>query len=576
MRWGLAGARRGSDKGWMRRRLGGLVCGILFGCGGGGEAEEASEAGEASAASETELAPTTDASAGTMEPPGGCADGLLACAGTCVDTQHDPMHCGGCGQACAGGLVCVGGRCGVACGATATACGEDCVDLQIDPGHCGACDHACAPGVDCVAGQCAPDCAEGEQVCGEICVDAGKDEAHCGGCDVACAIGESCVYGECMGAAVNHVLITGQSLSTGATSPVVSAVQPFMNVSFNTGVRAGAVGLTGFIPLIETWDGSQGETIASGLANLVAAQAQAQGGAHVMLVSAHGIGGQPYSVLKKGSPAFAAGMAQVTAGMTIAGMLGQSYAVRAVTVVHGEADQIGGNLGYAKDLLAWQSDYEADVAAIVGVARPLPLFLCQMSSFTAFAGPTSIIPALQLEASRARPDRVFVVTPKYFMPYTDGVHLTGDGERWLGEYYAKAYRKVLIDGERWTPLQPASVTREGAVITIAFAVPAPPLVLDETLVSNPGNYGFEFADASGAPPAIVAVALVDDVTVQVTLASAPVGGNRRIRYAYTGMGGQPAGPMTGARGNLRDSDPAKGNNGYLLYNWSVHFDEPVP
>jgi hypothetical protein len=85
-----------------------------------------------------------------------------------------------------------------------------------------------------------------------------------------------------------------------------------------------------------------------------------------------------------------------------------------------------------------------------------------MSSFTAFGGASSIgSPGLQLEAARARPDRVFVVTPKYFMPYTDGVHLTGDGERWLGEYYAKAYRKVLIDGERWVPVQTAAGDARG-------------------------------------------------------------------------------------------------------------------
>ena len=576
----------------------GLLCGALAGCGGGGEAEGGSESTAGSVAetvvtegSESEALPTsttmgetsvsgpTSASGPTSEPDptgSGCPAPLAICGGACVDTLHDPMHCGECGIGCGAGLSCVMGSCQVACGASAVACGEDCSDLQIDPAHCGSCEHACAPGVACVAGACVPECADEETLCGESCVDARNDEAHCGGCDVACPMGQPCVYGECVAAAIHHVMITGQSLSTGATSPVVSAMQPFANVSFNTGVRAGGANLTGFIPLVETWDGSQGETIASGLANLVTAQAQAMGGDHVMLVSSHGISGQPYSVIKKGTAAFANGMAQVTAGMTIAGMLGQAYAVRGVTVVHGESDHLAGNLNYANNLLAWQSDYEADVGAILGVVRPIPLFLCQMSSYTKYGQAVSAIPGLQLAAARARPDRVFVVTPKYFMPYTDGVHLTGDGERWLGEYYAKAYRKVLIEGERWVPVQPERVTREGAVITIAFAVPAPPLVLDEMLVSNPGNYGFEFVDASGMPPAITEVALVDEVTVRVTLASPPVGGNRRIRYAYTGTPGVWAGPMTGARGNLRDSDQAPSQHGYLLYNWGVHFDEAVP
>ena len=567
------------------RRLGWVVCGLGLACGDAGDSTRGGDSTvggtvtalstgtqEATTVSPTEASGLTTEATSTAP---GCG-ALELCAGACVDTRHDPLHCGGCGSPCDPGLACVAGTCALACGPSAVTCGQDCSDLQIDPAHCGSCERACAPGVACAAGQCVPACAADHTLCGDTCVDPTNDEAHCGGCNLACPIGQPCVYGECVAAALHHVLISGQSLSTGATSPVVSAVQPYMNLSFNTGVRAGGANLTGFIPLVELWDGSQGETIASGLANAVTAAAQAIGADHVMLVSAHGLSGQPYSVIKKGTPAFANGMAQVSAGMTIAGTLGQSYAVRAVTVVHGESDHLAGNLGYADDLLAWQSDYEADVAAIVGVVRPLPLFLCQMSSFTMYNSATSAIPGLQLTASRARPDRIFVVTPKYFMPYTDGVHLTGDGERWLGEYYAKAYRKVLIDGERWVPVRPESVTREGAVITIGFHVPAPPLVLDETLVSNPGNFGFEFYDASGMPPAITEVLLVDDRTVRVTLASPPIGGNRRIRYAFTGTPGVWAGPMTGARGNLRDSDATTSPYEYPLYNWGVHFDEPVP
>ena len=179
-----------------------------------------------------------------------------------MDTRNDRDHCGGCAVGCGDALVCVMGECGVACGASATACGELCVDLQHDPAHCGSCEHACADGVACVAGSCVPDCAQEQLLCGEGCVDPGSDEANCGGCGVACPMGQPCVYGECVAAAIHHLLISGQSLSCGATSPVVSAEQPYGNLSFNTGVRAGGAGLSSFIPLVETWDGSQGETIA--------------------------------------------------------------------------------------------------------------------------------------------------------------------------------------------------------------------------------------------------------------------------------------------------------------------------
>ncbi|MCA9661819.1 MAG: hypothetical protein KC486_26000, partial [Myxococcales bacterium] len=316
-------------------------------------------------------------------------------------------------------------------------------------------------------------------------------------------------------------------------------------------------------------------TIASGLANLTAELELAEGRPHVVAASAHGISGTPYVNLKKGTASFAAGMTQVAAAAQIAADQGDTLAVRAVTIIHGESDHLGGNLLYADNLLEWQADYEADVTAITGQVHPVPMFLCQMSSWTRYNSATSPIPYAQLDAADTRPDRIFVVGPKYFLPYVDGVHLSGDGERWLGEHYAKAYRRVLIDGQPWVPLRPRALTRDGAVITVDFDVPAPPLVLDAELVSDPGNYGFEFWDSSGAPPTITSVELTGDAQVTITLAEAPVAGNKRLRYAFTGIPGQNGGPQTGPRGNLRDSDPTQSRHDYPLYNWAVHFDEPV-
>ena len=89
------------------------------------------------------------------------------------------------------------------------------------------------------------------------------------------------------------------------------------------------------------------------------------------------------------------------------------------------------------------------------------------------------------------------------------------------------------------------------------------------------SFGFGFSDSSAMPPAILSVEIVDADSVRVTLASTPTGGNQRLLYAMSGNVGAPAGPTTGARGNLRDSDTTASPNGYPLYNWCVHFDEPV-
>jgi hypothetical protein len=536
--------------------------------------------GDGSAPADDPMGTTTGASDtasdGADGTEGDCPAPLLACADACVDPQHDPAHCGACDSPCAAGLACSDGACTVACGSDRIACDGACVDSSLDPAHCGGCDQPCAPEAACQAGTCVATCDAPAADCSGSCQNLANDELHCGSCDAPCPSGQPCVDGQCVATSLHHLLISGQSLSVGALAQVVSIEQPYANVSFTPGVRTGAGGLDAFIPLVETWDGSQGETLASGAANLLTAMVQAEGGDHRTLASAHGVGGQPYSALRKGTGPYANGMAQVAAGLVLAQAAGDDYAVRALAVVHGETDHINGNEGYMLDLFEWQSDYEADVQAMTGQTLPVPMFTDQMSSFTAFGSAGSLITQLQLEASRARPDAIVLVTPKYMLPYVpDGVHLTGDGERWLGELYAKALHRELVLGEPWRPVSPREISRDGAEITIRFWVPAPPLVLDEVIVTNPGNFGFGYSDSSGAAPTIVSVALEGEDTVLITLSAAPVGGNQRVTYAMNGTPGQPAGPTTGARGNLRDSDATASRHGYALHNWSVHFNEPV-
>lgn len=380
---------------------------------------------------------------------------------------------------------------------------------------------------------------------------------------------------------INHILSTGQSLSVGSQgAPPLSTTQPFRNVTFNTSVLSGGANLTSFIPLSEKGV----ETMSSGMANLITRMAREEvfaGGpmgkdGHDLLVSCHGSGGKSYSELKKGTVYYQHGMAQVQAGKMIAAALGKTYEVRAVTNVHGETDHLRGNQGYLQDLFTWQADYEADVNALAGRRGPLPMFHTQMSSFTKYNSATSRVPQAQLDASLERPERHVMVGPKYFLSYVaDGVHLSNEGYRHMGEYYAKAYRQVILEGRPFSPLRPLRASRAEATITVDFHVPAPPLVLDTRLVSDPGNYGFEYFDESAAPPRIVKVALAGPDRVALTLERAPTGKDGRVRYAYTGKVGAAAGPMTGARGNLRDSDGTVSRHGYSLHNWCVHFDLPI-
>lgn len=379
---------------------------------------------------------------------------------------------------------------------------------------------------------------------------------------------------------VNHILGTGQSLSVGAVgSPPLSLTQPFANVKLAGGIFDDG-GARAYVPLVEGdfYPGTTTavETMSSALANLVT---QLAGGSHVVLASQHGIGGQPYSAIKKGGSlaAYATGMGQLDAGASIAQGLGKSYVVRAVTCVHGESDHDLRNTEYQTELIAWQADYEADVRARTGQSEAVPMFHTQISSWQRLDGATtSIIPGQQLGAHVAAPGKVVLVGAKYHLPYAaDGVHLTNAGYQHMGEDYAKAYRRVILEGKTWEPLRPKSVTRSGNVITVTFFVPSPPLVLDTTLVSDPGNKGFEYADDASSAT-ITSVALAGPDSVAITLSAAPTGANPHVRYAWTATPNALSGVTTGPRGNLRDSDATPSLHGFALYNWCVHFDEPVP
>lgn len=424
---------------------------------------------------------------------------------------------------------------------------------------------------------------------------------------------------------VNHILVTGQSNSIASGGDPALTVgdgcQPFSNVMFNTGVITTIPAannnvqpqgpLTSLQPLCEGDRFFNGytlgvETVCSSMANTVTQlsrddyfKGNAQLASHDLLASLHGGSGVIYTDLRKGNPAFTRGMAEVTAGKALAEAAGKTYAVRGVAIIHGESNHFydefdkaycaGGAIGfpatnggclksYADALLELQADYEAGVKAITGQAVPVPLFVAQMSGWSTDPNRSSSkIPIDQLAAHVRAPGKVIVAAPEYILPFrTDGLHFTNQGQRRLAEYFAKAYAETVMGGRPWEPLRPVAVARNGAVIDVRFHVPAPPLVLDTTAVTNPGNFGFEFTDASGAPPAIASVALVGADTVRVTLSAAPAGPNMRIRYAFTSIPRNNPGPTTGPRGNLRDSDATPSRHGFSLANWAVHFDEPVP
>ena len=372
---------------------------------------------------------------------------------------------------------------------------------------------------------------------------------------------------------LHHILVAGQSLSVGwSGGPPLSMSQPYRNLMLS------GVGQTGrdLVPLVEgpNLNGYRTETISSALANGLTAQSPRL--RYRSIVTRNGQGGAPYAALKKGTKWYTKGLAQIHNAKTASEKMDATYVVDAIALVHGESDHLArrGAL-YEQYLKQWQADYEADIQAITGQSQHIPMFLCQMSSHTMYKTATSLVPQAQLSACTSSPMH-YLVCPKYFLTYSDGVHLTGASYRHLGEYYAKAMRRVLIDKKDWQPLRPTTITIDGAIITVDFLVPAPPLCIDTEAVMAQTNYGFEYADSTSSAT-ITAVEITDADTITITLNKAPTGENPVLHYARTGVPKSWSGwNQTGAaRGNIRDSDPSPSAYGNILYNWLVHFDWPL-
>jgi hypothetical protein len=406
--------------------------------------------------------------------------------------------------------------------------------------------------------------------------------------------------------AVDGILTLGQSLQQGVSGSQTRnssqtygnlMVAPSANGIINVSAVNTTVNLTNYSQLSSLVEA--GQSSSSAMANSL----RSAGWSNPILVSGTPLGSAAYSTMAQGANGYNNSLNKHrVARYYVNTLAGQTYAVKCMVCTHGEADDIIQNGSYDANLLTWQSNYEADVKAITGQAAAIPMFFTQMNSWSGYKPrETPVVAPLQYSAWSNNPTKLFLVGPKYMFTYnsSDKVHLA-DGNQycWLGEYYAKAIYKYFVNGS-WAPLAPLSVTRTGASIVIVFNKGG--LTLDTTLVTDPsGTYasrtytqpatsatnttvtnfkGFEFVDDNATSPsanvtaASISTTTITNDTVTLTLSATPTSTNKRIRYAYSMTSGNAAGPITGARGNLRDSDTSYSSlYGNTLYNWCPTFD----
>ena len=380
-----------------------------------------------------------------------------------------------------------------------------------------------------------------------------------------------------------HVSNFGQSLAVGVEGgPPISITQPWRNVMFDTIVNP--VNKGSFAPLVEIQyqsDGNMGET---GLAGWTAAYNARQGSPVPMLGTAIGMGGRPIVEFLKSSNLYYAQMiATVVAAKDLTASTGGLYFYGGTLWSQSEADVESTFTDYYNRVVSIATDLDADIRAITGQSVRPPFLMTQESAWTHGSIFTQTSTEIaKAAAMKAFPDLMTIVCPQYFFDYarndTDQ-HMTNHSYRWRGEYAAKALA-AYASGKPWRPLYPISVKRISSTDVLAtFNVPKGHLVFDTVLVSDPGQKGFEYSDDSG-PAALTVVEILGDNVVHVKVAR-PMGANPKLAYAFTGVAGAYGGKRTGPRGCLRDTDDAvayysdAGGTPYKLFNWCIHFQEPI-
>jgi hypothetical protein len=282
--------------------------------------------------------------------------------------------------------------------------------------------------------------------------------------------------------------------------------------------------------------------------------------------------------------AYAASLFEARAIERLATARGETYGIGAIFLTHGESDS--GNPQYEQQMLDLASDYNADLRAITGQTEPILLFTSQQHPYGFSAGMRSgysVATDAEWKIAVNHPDQAVCTGPKYQYPYfTDQLHLVSRGYDLLGEKYGEVYFQKVVLGNDWKPLQPTNVERAGAVITVRFDSPVPPLAWDEAIAAPfQGTLLTEWRNGRGfevrmgeTPITINSVEIAGD-TVQITCA-ADVPAGATLGYAATSDGVEITG-VSHRRGQLKDSDPLVGAlTGETQPNYAVAFELPVP
>lgn len=168
-----------------------------------------------------------------------------------------------------------------------------------------------------------------------------------------------------------------------------------------------------------------------------------------------------------------------------------------------------------------------------------------------------------------------LVTPIYFLPDNQSIHLNATGEAWLGAYFGRAMYDYYYRGMIRKPLYPTAVDVSGGYVIATFAGAENGLILDEEnywpVNGGQTKLGFTLI-SNGTAVAIGKPEVINGNQVRMSHGGGLV--SPILRYALDVKPPDFNNPPQGC-GNLRDNcrDEFVWRNYPLrLANWCVHFD----
>lgn len=366
---------------------------------------------------------------------------------------------------------------------------------------------------------------------------------------------------------IKHIVVNGQSLSRGvSTLTPISTAQPYSNITLESGVLLyptdSAYDASAFKPLIEEVAESPTSSICNGIVRRIVGDGEDHED-WVFLGTSTGSSGKSVEQLSEGSD-WIKGLKQViTDSYELAESQGQDYSVWAHVYIQGEAQYVAGvsdevkaknPLKYAGKVLDLHESITSHIMATTGQKFRPYLVTYQTGAHRYYEFDTMPVALSQWRSSRFT-DNVVLAVPVYAMPHAaDSLHLTNEGSWLMGEYISRAiYHTMYRSNEKWKPLEPVKITWTDTAVTIKFNVPYGEIVLDNVLCALTANSGFDVWHGDTVASIITSVSVVAEDTVQINL-SAPANADAILSYAR-GRPGDPfaGGPVTGPRGNLRDT-----------------------